>query len=298
MKDYKELHDPIIFIGSGRSGTTIISEIIMRHPDLAYPSNYQEKYYKFSNVNTIRLIFDNKFWRLYGQKKQLNKVNILNAYYFRPAESYKMWNYLVGEDIDFSKNFLVDKSLNEKRVQFIREYFYKMVKYQNRKRLVFKITGPSRISFLTKIFPDAIFINLKRKRIPTISSFLNVNFWKTRGRYKLWWTGVYSEEEKEWAIKKSKNALLLTAFQLKKIDDITQIEIDKIQPKYMEVNYEDFVANPENEIKRIIKYTNLKPYNYKKHLEGIKIYNRNKKDCEYFTKSELKDINRILLKEI
>ncbi len=291
---YKELRNPIIFIGSGRSGTTIISEIIMRHPDLAYPHNYLDKYYKYPNVNIIRSIFDNNFWQLMGKKRQLNKVSLFNDYYFRPSEGYKMWNYLVGDRIDFSRDFLLDSYIEEERVKFIRKYFYKMVKYQNRKRLVFKITGPSRISFLIKIFPNAIFINLKRNKIPTISSFLNVEFWKTRGMNKLWWTGAYSNEEKEWARINSGKAGLLTAFQLKKLDDITEIELNRYKPKYMEVNYEDFVVNPENEINRIINISSLNFFEFDKYLKGIKIYNRNKKDSDYFSSRELQDIYRIL----
>ena len=126
----------------------------------AFREAFQKRFPKSLCVNRIRLIFDNKFWHLYGQKKQLNKVDFLNKYYFQPSECYKMWNYLTGEDINFSRSFLVDESLSEERISFIRKYFNSMVKLQNRQRLTFKITGPSRITFLSKIFPDAIFINL------------------------------------------------------------------------------------------------------------------------------------------
>ncbi len=294
MKYYSELENPIIFIGSGRTGSTVISEMIMKHPDLAYPSNYQEMFYKYPVVNMIRLIFDNKLWRLFGQKKQLNKLSIFNRFYFKAFENYNMWRYLFGDSINFSRDFLVDTSISEERIQFIRNYFHKMVKYQHRKRLIFKITGPSRIIFLTKIFPDAIFINLKRKKIPVISSLLNVDYWKTRGMNKLWWTGVYSEKEKKWVKKNSENAVLLTAFQLKKIDDITNFEIKKQKPKYMEINYEDFIVNPKREIDRIIDFTNLKPFEYNKYLNKITIYNQNRNDSDYFSRSELRDVNKIL----
>jgi len=95
---------------------------------------------------------------------------------------------------------------------------------------------------------------LKRNKIPTISSFLKVDFWKTRGIDKLWWIGAYNEKEQEWAMKNSKNAALITAFQLNKIDQITAFERKILQPRYLEVHYENFVANPIKEIKRIIDF--------------------------------------------
>ena len=294
MKDYKKLQKPIIFIGTGRSGTTIISEIIHRHPDLAYPSNYQNKFPSHPKVNLIRLLFDNPLWRIFGSKKQLNKLSSLNSYIFKADENYSMWAYLTGDTIDFSRGFLTEESISEERVDFIRSYFNKMVIFQNKNRLSFKITGPSRISFLLKIFPDAIFINLKRKLLPTISSFVKVNFWQSRGAIQLWWTGVYDKKEKEWAIQNSDNPYLLTAFQLKKILQITELELNKYQPKYLDIHYEDFVNNPAKQLQDIINFTNLSFIDIHKYLKGIKIHNRNKKDSDYFTQDHLEKIYQVI----
>ncbi len=294
MKKYKKLQKPIIFIGTGRSGTTIISEIFDRHPDLAFPSNFQKKYPSNLKINLIRSLTDNFMWRIRGQKPQLNKVSPLNKYIFQPSEAYPMWNYLTGDDLDFSRGFLFEEDLSEDRIEFIRSYFNKMVAYQNRDRLTFKITGPSRISFLLKIFPDAIFINLKRDLIPTINSFLKVHFWNSRGAKQLWWTGVYDKKEIEWARENVDNPALITAFQLKKIHQMTELEVNKYQPKYLEIYYEDFVANPEQELKRIISFTELRSFDIAKHLKTIKIHNRNKKDTDYFTEDELKKIYPII----
>jgi len=290
----KHLQNPIIFIGTGRSGTTIVSEIISRHPHLAYPSNYNDKFPNSKNINLLRLLFDNPLWKIYGQKKQLNKTPFLNKYFFNPHEAYEMWDHITGKDIDFSKSFLLEDSLTEDRIHIIRDYFNAMVKLQNKKRLIFKITGPSRITFLSKIFPDAVFINLKRNRIPTISSFLKVKFWQTRGINKLWWTGAYDDNEQKWAKENASNGPLLTAFQLNKIDETTNSERHKIQPKYLEVHYEDFVANPEKILETIIEFTNLSPFNYKKYLKKVKIFNRNKKDSEYFSDEDLTMIYQII----
>lgn len=62
------LDKPIIFIGLGRSGTTIISEIIFQHEDLAWPSNYQNRFPDDVRINRIRPLLDNRFWRIRGQK--------------------------------------------------------------------------------------------------------------------------------------------------------------------------------------------------------------------------------------
>jgi hypothetical protein len=54
MKKTIELNKPIIFIGAPRSGTTIISEIIMRHPDIGFISNYDEKIPNYPILSLLR----------------------------------------------------------------------------------------------------------------------------------------------------------------------------------------------------------------------------------------------------
>src|SRR5436305_12352172 len=97
----KRISKPIIIIGSGRSGTTIISEIIFRHESLAWPSNYQEKFPSLPETNLLRSFFDNRLWHVLGQKPQLNKVSSFNKFLFKHAEAYHFWEYLTGPRIDF-----------------------------------------------------------------------------------------------------------------------------------------------------------------------------------------------------
>lgn len=296
MKKEDLLYKPIIFIGTGRSGTSIISEIIMRHSELAFPSQYQNKFPKTNSINYIRRLFDNKLWRIHGQKKQLNKVNFLNRYTFNAVEAFKMWNAITEDGINFSRDFLIDTSASESDKSNIRKYFIKMIRGQGKTRLSFKITGPSKIEYLSSIFPDAFFIRIIREPIPMISSFLKSPFWQSRGESRLWWTGPYSSGEKKW-IRDVGNPVAITAFQIKKILDITDIECEKIDPNIKTIKYADFVSNPKNIVKEILEFTELPHDKYCfDYFKSNKVYNRNKKDEEYFSKEDLQIIHDIFQK--
>jgi len=289
------IDNPIIFLGLPRSGTTIISETIMRHKELAFPSRYSNSYYKYPIINIFRNFFSNSLWELRGEKKQLNQVSYLNKYLFKPSEAYKMWNYLTKLDVDFSRNFLFNQIPTEGKKRIIRNYFKKIVKYQNKNRLAFKITGPSRIEYLLSIFPKAYFVHIKRDYIPTISSLLKVHFWKERGYSKLWWQGAYSDLEIQWAKEHHNDPISLTTFQLIKCQKILQLEIEKYNPNYLEINYEDFTDNPEEIIKKILFFSDLSDYKFTgQFLKDFKIINRNKSENEYFNKEELKKIKSII----
>ena len=56
-----QIDKPIIIIGSGRSVTTIISEIVMRHPALTFTSNYNNKFYKYPIISVGRYLSINFF---------------------------------------------------------------------------------------------------------------------------------------------------------------------------------------------------------------------------------------------
>ena len=103
-KYYKELEKPIIFIGNPRSGTTIISEIVMRHPDLGYPSQWHNSFPRSTSINYLRYIFHNAIWNISGQNKQLNKVGFVNKYVFRSSETYSIWTQNLEKDLDFERD--------------------------------------------------------------------------------------------------------------------------------------------------------------------------------------------------
>lgn len=270
------LKNPLIFIGSGRSGTTIISEIVFRHESLAWPSNYQVLFPGVPKVNLLRRLFDNKFWHLQGQKQQLNEVSKFNKYFFKPAEAYPFWEHITGKRIDFSRGFLLNEKATPEECERIRTAFSRLVHYQGRQRLAFKITGPSRIGYLTSIFPDAVFINIVRDAVPTIKSWLNVDFWQDKGKHQLWWEGAYSKEEEAWAKQNSDQPELLGALQYKKLMDVTNEEIRTYKVKCLTVRYEDFVQDPATEIHRIMDFADLNlSAAVENYLSKLKIYNQN-----------------------
>jgi hypothetical protein len=210
-----------------------------------------------------------------------------------------MWKYLTFPEVDFATDFLNNKKVTEDQKHRIRVYFNKMVRLQNKKRLAFKITGPSRIDYLMSIFPDACFVNITRDPKYVIKSFLLVDFWKNRGYSKLYWKGAYSKKEIEFAEQYKKDPLVLTTFQIKKLIDYTKFEAEKFKPDYIDVAYEDFIKNPKEIITTILDFVKLSHDDECfKYLEENKIIDRNEPNHSGFTEKEESVIKEILEKDI
>lgn len=287
------LKKPIIFFGTGRSGTTLISEIIFRHSDLAYPSNYHEKFPKYAAVGLFKHLFINDFWKFYGRKYQkgLNTVSRYNAYKFIPSEAWNMWRFLLSPKYDFSRDVLYNKEIDIEYKIKVLNYFSNLVSWQNGNRLAFKITGPPRMKFLSSIFPDAFFIHIKRNPVPTISSFLNIPFWKSRGIDKLWWHFDLNDEEKNIVNNSLHDPVWMTSFQISQILKIFKEEREIVKPNYFELVYEEFLQNPSDSIKQILSLVELehdnKCYDY---LLKNPIKNNCKPDSFYFNQQDLDTI--------
>lgn len=298
MHEKKSVIDnPVIIIGSGRSGTTILSEIIFTHEYLAWPSNYQEMFPDSPRINLVRKVFENKLWQIKGQKPQLNKVSTFNKYLFKPAEAYKFWEKISGPEIDFSRGFLLNDKAGEKERENIRKAFASIVKYQNKKRLAFKITGPARIGYLKSIFGEPVFINVVRKPFPTMQSWLKVDFWEDKGMNQLWWTGAYTNDEMEWAKQNGNKSALLAALQYRKLKETTEAEIKKYNARCLTVNYEDFVVQPEETVKAILDFCGLpSSSSIEKYMQRNKIFNQDKKaeSKSIFSEEEKSIMNEIL----
>jgi hypothetical protein len=96
------IQNSIIFIGPGRSGPTLIFKSIMDHEVLGFPSNYQENFPGYLNINLLRRIFDNAFWCLTNRN---DVPGFVNKILFLPTEAYAMWNHVTRANLDFSRHF-------------------------------------------------------------------------------------------------------------------------------------------------------------------------------------------------
>jgi hypothetical protein len=269
FRNEKYLEKPIIIIGSGRSGTTIISEIIFQHEDLAWHSNYQEIFFFTPLINLLRPFFNNKLWhfkkfyKYVGASKNTRQKNQskFNLILFNPVERYNFWEHITGKRIDFSRGFLLNEKATEQEIKHIRSFLAKQVKYQGKKRLIMKFTGPARLEYLTSIFPDALIVNVIREPVATVRSWLEVGFWQRMGINKLWWRGAYTPDEIAYAETIKDKPALITAFQYKKLMETTKQEIDKLGLNVYECHYEDFVKDAKTFIYKIMEFMQLQPSN-------------------------------------
>jgi hypothetical protein len=291
------MNKSIILFGTGRSGTTILMDALFRHKDVAYFPNYLNYRPQWLWLNYLRNLHDNQSFRVLKKRDKSFAHQIINLLISKPVEGYAIWEYILPNHINFSRNYLSDFTIREIDKAKVTTYFESLVSLQNRSRLALKITGPGRLKFLSELLPEANFIWLKRAFIPTLSSFLNVEFYENRKTNELWWKSEAVERKLNEFPEIKEDPILFTAFQLHEIIKDIEYTIQHLNLNVFTVNYEDFTKNPDKTIKDISSFCKLQTdQDCLSFLGETSIEDRNKEDTFYFDEETLQNINNLRIK--
>lgn len=245
---------PIFFVGMGRSGTTIIFESMTQHLDLAWPSNYCEWMPRYLFMNALVPLVDRIGLR--GHKKQYARAIPGNRYLPQPDEAYEFWDYYTQEN--FSYDYLSNVKASQETVDRVSKAVARLMYWQQKPRFTAKLTGPGRISFLASIFPDARFIHIIRDGRPVVQSLLRQKFWHDKGGLERpFWDGTPKHILQEWEAS-GRDADVLAALQWRHVIQSIRSDAARLpESSYMELRYEEFVADPVMALKSIYNFSEL-----------------------------------------
>ena len=156
-------------------------------------------------------------------------------------------------------DYLKETQLTPSKLMEVRKAVTKVRRYQIKPRFSAKFTGPPRIAFLQKIFPNAVFIHIIRDGRAVVHSLLHVKFRQKNGglEHPYWKNGLPEQYEEIWH-KSGDDPGVLAAVQWRYIIERTRTEKLCLQPsQYKEVRYEDFIAAPETVLRDILHFCHL-----------------------------------------
>ena len=226
-----KLKSPIFIFGCGRSGTTLLLNILGKHPNI-YPVKEE------SNLFVRHKTTNNFFFEEYEKESNFEKLTLAilaSFFYHGDKSSLMIKNNCFPDDVInmFSCIKVLDdfKTLRNKYEVFNLCTHYLTLK-ENKRRWVEKT--PNNIfntSFILDLYPDAKFIEIYRDPRAVCLSWLNAKF----GYFK---TSNLLECIKVWRSAISQG-----------LDSR-----NKIPERYIQVKYEDLINSPKDELKRICDF--------------------------------------------
>lgn len=251
---------PIIIVGTGRCGSTVLHRVLARHPRVMWLSGFCDRYPTRPAWNRRAVV-----------AVSTPLLNHVLGNRIQPGECYRFWDQ---HAYGFSEpcRDLVSTDVTARVKRQVRGAFEAMLT-PTRDRLLVKITGWPRIGFLNEIFEDARFIHIVRNGRAVANSLLHVNFW--RGWYgpQGWRAGLLSpEDQATWeAYGRSFTALagLEWRIQMRAIEAARRT----LDPaRFLEVKYETFCEQPLETCRRVVEFAGL-PYaaDFERHVRAVTI---------------------------
>lgn len=239
----------VFLIGSGRCGSSLIHELVARHRDVGFISNFDD------NLAFLRGLgrFNNAILR-----SPIGRFTKKGRLRFAPSEAYSIISRQVSPIYANSCRNLQPTDVTPSLKRKFRDFFLDRYRAQSKPVFLHKYTGWSRASFFKEIFPDARFVHIVRDGRAVANSFLQMDWWTGYESPEKWYLGPLSDEdEKAWR-ESGKSFVTLAGLAWRILVDSVEEDVAQMDDSStMTVRYEDFLQSPGEKIRDICEFSGL-----------------------------------------
>lgn len=236
-------------LGTGRCGSTMLHEIVARHPDVGFVSNVEDRF----PVPAWAGRWNNDLYRRVPER--FTRKGRLR---YAPSEGYRLLDRKVSPAFSTPSRDLLAEDvtpwLNARTLRFFEE----RARIQDKPLFLHKFTGWPRSGFLQRILPDARFVNVIRDGRAVANSFLQMPWWKGYLGPDGWGWGPLPEEyERIWEESGRSFAVLAGLEWRILIEAFEAARAQVPEGQWLDVRYEDFVAEPRETMGHVLEFLGL-----------------------------------------
>jgi Sulfotransferase family len=248
----------LFIIGTGRCGSTMMQEVIARHPDAGFISNVD------ANVRALNMKgrWNNAVYRHIPQAftqrdRRFARLGPLQ-FRFGPSEAYLMLNKRVSLIISETRRDLLAQDVTPSLEARFSKFFEERMSAQKKGLFLTKFAGWPRARFIHAVFPRARFLHVVRDGRAVAESLIRRPWWRGYQGPSAWQFGPLSEQHaKEWEAS-GRSFIALAGLQWKILMDAFEDARNELpDDSWMQVRYEEFVADPRSHMKDILGFAGV-----------------------------------------
>jgi hypothetical protein len=242
---------PIAFVlGTGRCGSTLVHEVLARHPDVAFVSNVEDRI----AIGPASLGRWNHalYGRVPARFTQKGRVR------FAPSEGYRILERQVSPMLVAPSRDLRSADVTPWLDTRLRRFFGSRLEAQRAPLFLHKFTGWPRARFLQRVFPEARFIHIVRDGRAVANSFLQMPWWRGYEGPEAWgWGPLPADAAKIWE-DSDRSFAVLAGLQWKVLIEAAEAARAELPAdRWLEIRYEDFVAAPRERMAEMLDFLGL-----------------------------------------
>lgn len=236
-------------VGTGRCGSTMLHRLVALHEELGWLSPQNE----VLPTQTWLSSFSN----LYRSERLGARIKHL-PFFPKPYEAYRFWeHYLPG----FSRRDRPQTAADvpQQGIEPVRAAIERVLRHQRRPRLLAKVTGWSRIAYFDRIFPDALFVHLRREHRAVVSSWIQAGWLDVSSAIDsdTWQWGPVPERYRALWQELGGGPILSAAVKIQlDLDDIRE-NMKLVPDRSYEMRYEDLIDRPADTLRALLDFCGL-----------------------------------------
>jgi hypothetical protein len=259
----------VFIVGTGRCGSTLIHEVLARHPDIGFVSNIE------ANLPLLALKgrWNNLLYRVAprpfsgrttaGGKPtaRVSRLAWLAGERFglrvAPSEAYRILNRDVSPTISGTNRDLTEADAQGSVGDRFRRFFLERARAQRKPVFLHKFTGWPRTRFIHALIPDVRLIHVVRDGRAVAASLLRMPWWRGRQGPPLWGEPLPEADARDWEAS-GRSLALLAGLEWKLLMDAFETAKSQVSPEqWREIRYEDFVEDPRRHAADLLAWLGL-----------------------------------------
>jgi hypothetical protein len=238
----------VFMLGTGRCGSSLVHEVIARHPGVGFVSNVDDRLRAHVPIGWAGPLYR----RLPTRFTEKGRLRIA------PSEGYRILDAAVSPVISSAGRDLVAEDATPWLSARFRTFFERQARIQGGLAFVHKFTGWPRARFIDAVLPSARFVHVIRDGRAVANSLLQMPWWRGYQGPEAWGWGPLPERyEKEWEAA-DRSYPVLAAIQWKLLMDEFEATRRSIPAdRWLDVRFEDFLDDPPGRTRELLTFSGL-----------------------------------------
>jgi hypothetical protein len=235
-------------LGTGRCGSTLLHELVARHPDVGFVSNIDDR---FGRGRAGRLQ-TGLYRRLPTAATRKGRVR------FAPSEAYRALDREVSPIISEPLRDLEAADAVPWLAERFRSFFEGRAAEQGAPLFLHKFTGWPRARFVDQVLPGSRYVHVVRDGRAVAASWLQTDWWRGHLGPQGWHFGPLPPDyEKEWEAS-GRSFVVLAGLAWKLLLDAFDMAKQEIgAERWLEVRYEDVLDDPRARTAEMLEFLGL-----------------------------------------
>jgi hypothetical protein len=236
-------------LGTGRCGSTLVSDVLARHPGVGFVSNVDDR---------IRTPIAGGRWNAPIYRRVPPELTRKGRLRFAPSEGYRILARHVSPEIVAPFRDLVAADATPWLADRFATFFQRQADAQALPVFLHKFTGWPRAGFIDAALPEARFVHVVRDGRAVANSLVQMPWWDGFGGPSSWsWGPLPSRYEAEWAASE-RSFPVLAGLEWKILIDAFESARAALPPeRWHQVRYEDVLEDPKGRIEEILRFLGL-----------------------------------------